>query len=285
MGGTDLAAAVGDPPARESDRQRGVGIAAAADAWREVPGSAAGAAARKSNCGNRSRGSGAIAAAPDGVTRFVPPARRGKECLEMFQTASHSAARRPAQEDRTRTTELREERSNEEWCPRGFASPSAWRAGAAPLLALRHAEAARIRIQARPSADHGGRGACRDDVPGRRSEEALGRPHRRDGVPRRPARRPGRHRRDGASGRGRHSADRRAVPRQVCGRRRGPSGALPDGRSPANSRSCIGSAWLDDLNNRLAAKGFRVISWSNYFGTRQISLEEAHPRAGGSRRA
>ena len=39
---------------------------------------------------------------------------------------------------------------------------------------------------------------------------------------------------------------------------------------PTEFRKLIGSAWLDDLNKRLAAKGFRVISWSNYFGTRQI---------------
>ena len=40
--------------------------------------------------------------------------------------------------------------------------------------------------------------------------------------------------------------------------------------NPAEFKKLIGSAWLNDLNNRLAAKGFRVISWSNYFGTRQI---------------
>jgi TRAP-type transport system periplasmic protein len=39
---------------------------------------------------------------------------------------------------------------------------------------------------------------------------------------------------------------------------------------PSQFRKLIGTAWLNDLNNRLAAKGFRVISWSNYFGTRQI---------------
>jgi len=39
---------------------------------------------------------------------------------------------------------------------------------------------------------------------------------------------------------------------------------------PTEFRKLIGTAWLDDLNKRLAAKGFRVISWSNYFGTRQI---------------
>ena len=38
---------------------------------------------------------------------------------------------------------------------------------------------------------------------------------------------------------------------------------------PAEFKKLIGSAWLNDLNKRLAAKGFRVISWSN-FGTRQI---------------
>jgi TRAP-type transport system periplasmic protein len=39
---------------------------------------------------------------------------------------------------------------------------------------------------------------------------------------------------------------------------------------PADFEKLIGTAWLDELNGRLAAKGFRVISWSNYFGTRQI---------------
>jgi TRAP-type transport system periplasmic protein len=39
---------------------------------------------------------------------------------------------------------------------------------------------------------------------------------------------------------------------------------------PAEFRKLIGSTWLDELNKRLAEKGFRVISWSNYFGTRQI---------------
>ena len=39
---------------------------------------------------------------------------------------------------------------------------------------------------------------------------------------------------------------------------------------PADFEKLIGTAWLNDLNSRLAAKGFRVISWSNYFGTRQI---------------
>jgi TRAP-type transport system periplasmic protein len=39
---------------------------------------------------------------------------------------------------------------------------------------------------------------------------------------------------------------------------------------PDQFKKLIGSAWLNDLNSRLAAKGFRVISWSNYFGTRQI---------------
>jgi TRAP-type transport system periplasmic protein len=39
---------------------------------------------------------------------------------------------------------------------------------------------------------------------------------------------------------------------------------------PDDFRKLIGTSWLKDLNDRLAAKGFRVISWSNYFGTRQI---------------
>ncbi len=32
--------------------------------------------------------------------------------------------------------------------------------------------------------------------------------------------------------------------------------------NPAEFKKLIGSAWLNDLNSRLAAKGFRVISWS-----------------------
>jgi tripartite ATP-independent transporter DctP family solute receptor len=35
-------------------------------------------------------------------------------------------------------------------------------------------------------------------------------------------------------------------------------------------RKLIGSDWLEDLNKQLAAKGVRVLSWNNYFGTRQI---------------
>jgi tripartite ATP-independent transporter DctP family solute receptor len=39
---------------------------------------------------------------------------------------------------------------------------------------------------------------------------------------------------------------------------------------PEQFRKILGSSWLNDLNERLAAKGIRVISWNNYFGTRQI---------------
>jgi tripartite ATP-independent transporter DctP family solute receptor len=39
---------------------------------------------------------------------------------------------------------------------------------------------------------------------------------------------------------------------------------------PEQFRNLLGTPWLKDLNDRLAAKGFRVISWNNYFGTRQI---------------
>jgi TRAP-type transport system periplasmic protein len=39
---------------------------------------------------------------------------------------------------------------------------------------------------------------------------------------------------------------------------------------PDDFRKILGSDWLNDLNQRLAAKGVRVLSWNNYFGTRQI---------------
>ena len=39
---------------------------------------------------------------------------------------------------------------------------------------------------------------------------------------------------------------------------------------PDDFRKILGSEWLDDLNKRLAAKNIKVISWNNYFGTRQI---------------
>jgi tripartite ATP-independent transporter DctP family solute receptor len=41
-------------------------------------------------------------------------------------------------------------------------------------------------------------------------------------------------------------------------------------RKPEEFRNILGSSWLTNLNDRLAAKGMRVISWNNYFGTRQI---------------
>lgn len=39
---------------------------------------------------------------------------------------------------------------------------------------------------------------------------------------------------------------------------------------PGQFKKLIGSAWLNGLDDRLAQKGYRVISWSNYFGTRQL---------------
>ena len=39
---------------------------------------------------------------------------------------------------------------------------------------------------------------------------------------------------------------------------------------PEQFLGLLGTPWLTDLGNRLAAKGMRVISWNNYFGTRQI---------------
>lgn len=39
---------------------------------------------------------------------------------------------------------------------------------------------------------------------------------------------------------------------------------------PDDFRKVIGSEWLKDLDERLAAKGLRVLSWNNYFGTRQL---------------
>ncbi|MFC7399298.1 C4-dicarboxylate TRAP transporter substrate-binding protein [Chelatococcus sp. GCM10030263] len=40
--------------------------------------------------------------------------------------------------------------------------------------------------------------------------------------------------------------------------------------NPEDFRKILGSDWLNDLDKRLQAKGIRVISWNNYFGTRQI---------------
>lgn len=39
---------------------------------------------------------------------------------------------------------------------------------------------------------------------------------------------------------------------------------------PDDFRKILGTEWLEDLNKRLAAKGVKVLSWNNYFGTRQI---------------
>lgn len=40
--------------------------------------------------------------------------------------------------------------------------------------------------------------------------------------------------------------------------------------NPQDFRNILGTPWLKDLDDRLAAKGIRVISWNNYFGTRQL---------------
>src|ERR1700712_4796281 len=40
--------------------------------------------------------------------------------------------------------------------------------------------------------------------------------------------------------------------------------------NPEDFRKILGKPWLKDLEDRLAAKGMRVISWNNYFGTRQM---------------
>jgi TRAP-type C4-dicarboxylate transport system substrate-binding protein len=39
---------------------------------------------------------------------------------------------------------------------------------------------------------------------------------------------------------------------------------------PDDFPKILGTPWLKDLGDRLAAKGMRVIAWDNYFGTRQI---------------
>lgn len=39
---------------------------------------------------------------------------------------------------------------------------------------------------------------------------------------------------------------------------------------PEDMRKVMASDWMADLNNRLNAKGIRVLSWNSYFGTRQI---------------
>ena len=39
---------------------------------------------------------------------------------------------------------------------------------------------------------------------------------------------------------------------------------------PEDFRKILGTPWLKSVDDRLAAKGMRVISWNNYFGTRQI---------------
>ncbi|MBL8702420.1 MAG: C4-dicarboxylate TRAP transporter substrate-binding protein [Alphaproteobacteria bacterium] len=39
---------------------------------------------------------------------------------------------------------------------------------------------------------------------------------------------------------------------------------------PEDFRKILGTEWLEDVNKQLAAKGVRVLSWNNYFGTRQI---------------
>lgn len=39
---------------------------------------------------------------------------------------------------------------------------------------------------------------------------------------------------------------------------------------PTDFQKLVGSDWLNDLSNRLAAKGLRPIAWNGYFGTRQM---------------
>lgn len=39
---------------------------------------------------------------------------------------------------------------------------------------------------------------------------------------------------------------------------------------PEDFPKLLGTPWLKNLDDRLAAKGIRVLSWDNYFGTRQI---------------
>jgi tripartite ATP-independent transporter DctP family solute receptor len=39
---------------------------------------------------------------------------------------------------------------------------------------------------------------------------------------------------------------------------------------PEDFPKLLGTPWLKDLDDRLAAKGIRALSWDNYFGTRQI---------------
>ena len=40
--------------------------------------------------------------------------------------------------------------------------------------------------------------------------------------------------------------------------------------SPEEFRKLLGTPWIEDVNGRLAQRGVRVLSWNNYFGTRQI---------------
>lgn len=44
---------------------------------------------------------------------------------------------------------------------------------------------------------------------------------------------------------------------------------------PDTFQKLVGTPWLKDLDDRLAAKGMRVISWNNYFGTRQMLAKRA----------
>ncbi|MBV9785453.1 MAG: TRAP transporter substrate-binding protein DctP [Acidisphaera sp.] len=39
---------------------------------------------------------------------------------------------------------------------------------------------------------------------------------------------------------------------------------------PEDFRKLLGTPWIDSLADRLAGKGYRVISWNSYFGTRQM---------------
>ena len=71
-------------------------------------------------------------------------------------------------------------------------------------------------------------------------------------------------------GRRGHPAHRRAVPWEVRAGRRGPPGALPDGRIRPNSKSSSAAPGSTISITGSPPKDFGVISWSNYFGTRQI---------------
>lgn len=45
--------------------------------------------------------------------------------------------------------------------------------------------------------------------------------------------------------------------------------------TPQDFRKLLGTPWLESVNNRLAQRNVRVLSWNNYFGTRQILAKRA----------